>query len=115
MIYSKCVQVSPVPVLLGAPSGKGGESGHEEVETGEGHHVDGEFTQVGVQLTGEPAYRKHVSHHGENNMYHHILRLLSIISALIKYLSGICNENKIIFCLIIFCLALSSFRAKHDQ
>jgi len=30
-----------------------GESGHEEVETGEGHHVHGQLAQVAVQLTRE--------------------------------------------------------------
>ena len=41
------------PVLLGAAGGQGSEAGHEEVETGEGDHVDGQFTQIGVQLTRE--------------------------------------------------------------
>ena len=41
-------------VLLGAPGGKGGEPGHEEMEAGERHHVDSQFTKVGVQLTREP-------------------------------------------------------------
>ena len=40
-------------VLLGATGGQRGKSGHEEVETGEGHHVDGKFAKIGVQLTGE--------------------------------------------------------------
>ena len=38
------------PVLLGASRRQGSEAGHEEVETGEGHHVDGDFPEVGVQL-----------------------------------------------------------------
>ena len=41
-------------VLLAATGGQGGESGHEEVQPGEGHHVDGQFSQVSVELTGEP-------------------------------------------------------------
>jgi len=40
-------------VLLGSSGGKGGESDHEEVESGEGDEVDGEFSQVRVKLTGE--------------------------------------------------------------
>ena len=39
------------PVLLGASRRQGSEPGHEEVETGEGHHVDCDFPEVGVQLT----------------------------------------------------------------
>ena len=38
-------------VLLGATRGQGGEAGHEEVETGEGDHVDSQLPQVSVQLT----------------------------------------------------------------
>ena len=41
-------------VLLAATRGQGGESRHEEVQPGEGHHVDGQFSQVSVELTGEP-------------------------------------------------------------
>ena len=38
-------------VLLAAAGGERGEAGHEEVQTREGHHVDGQFTQISVQLT----------------------------------------------------------------
>ena len=38
-------------VLLAAAAGQWGETGHEEVETWEGDHVNRQFTQVGVQLT----------------------------------------------------------------
>lgn len=41
------------PVLLAAARGQWGESRHEEMETREWHHVDGELTQIGVQLTRE--------------------------------------------------------------
>ena len=37
-------------VLLGATARQGGEAGHEEVQTGEGHHVDSQLAQVSVQL-----------------------------------------------------------------
>jgi hypothetical protein len=40
-------------VLLGSSGGKGGESNHEEVESGERDKIDGEFSQVTVELTGE--------------------------------------------------------------
>ena len=38
------------PVLLGATGRQGSEAGHEEVETGEGDHVDSQLTQVSVEL-----------------------------------------------------------------
>ena len=41
-------------VLLGAAGSEGGEPGHEEVEPGEGNHVDRQLPQVGVELAGEP-------------------------------------------------------------
>jgi len=37
-------------VLLGASGGQGSEAGHEEVETWEGHHVDGQLAEISVQL-----------------------------------------------------------------
>ncbi len=40
-------------VLLGSSGGKGGESSHEEMESGEGDQVDGELSEIGVELTGE--------------------------------------------------------------
>ena len=41
------------PVLLGATGGQGSETGHEEVKTRKGYHVDSQFTKIGVQLTRE--------------------------------------------------------------
>ena len=40
-------------VLLGASGGEGGESSHEEMETGEGDEVNGELSEVRVKLSGE--------------------------------------------------------------
>lgn len=36
-----------------ATRGERSKADHEEVETGEGHHVDGELTEIRVELTGE--------------------------------------------------------------
>ena len=41
------------PVLLAATGRERGEAGHEEVETREGHHVDGQLAEISVQLPGE--------------------------------------------------------------
>ena len=35
-------------VLLATTGCEGSETGHEEVETGEGHHVDSQLTEIGV-------------------------------------------------------------------
>jgi hypothetical protein len=40
-------------VLLRSSGGEGGESNHEEMESGEGDQVDGDFTEIGVKLSGE--------------------------------------------------------------
>jgi hypothetical protein len=40
-------------VLLAASGGQGSEAGHEEVEAGEGDHVDGQLPEISVQLAGE--------------------------------------------------------------
>ena len=40
-------------VLLTPTGGQGGTTGHEEVETWEGDHVDGQLPQVRVELTWE--------------------------------------------------------------
>jgi hypothetical protein len=40
-------------VLLGTSGGEGSETGHEEVKSGEGDHVDGELSEIGVELTWE--------------------------------------------------------------
>ena len=53
-------------VLLAAPGRQGGETGHEEVETGKGDHVHRQLSQVSIQLTGEPQAGGH-SGHGEGH------------------------------------------------
>merc|ERR1712072_832448 len=40
-------------VLMGASGGEGGESSHVEMESGEGGQVNGELSEIGVELTGE--------------------------------------------------------------
>ena len=40
-------------VLLGASAGERGEAGHEEMETGEGNHVDCKFAEIGIELARE--------------------------------------------------------------
>jgi hypothetical protein len=39
--------------LMTTTRSQGGESNHEEVQTGEGDHVDGEFSEIRVELTRE--------------------------------------------------------------
>ena len=55
-------------VLLGASGGKGSEADHEEVETDEGDEVDSEFSQVGVELTGESQGAGDSGHDGGDEM-----------------------------------------------
>jgi hypothetical protein len=40
-------------VLLRSSGGQGGESDHEEMKSGERDQVNGQFSQIRVQLTGE--------------------------------------------------------------
>ena len=49
-------------VLLASASGQGGVTGHEEVETREGNHVNGQLPQVGVELTGEAQTGRNTRH-----------------------------------------------------
>ena len=50
------------PVCLITPGGEGSESGHEEVETGEGDHVDRQLPEISIQLAGEPEGGGHPGH-----------------------------------------------------
>ena len=47
-----------LPVLLASSGGKRSEPGHEKVQSGEGDHVNGQFSEVSVELTGEPKQRE---------------------------------------------------------
>merc|ERR1719201_2802283 len=55
-------------VLLRATAGERGETRHEEVETRERHHVDGELAQVGVELAREPEAGGHARHGGRDEV-----------------------------------------------
>ena len=55
-------------VLLGSTGCQRGKARHEEVETGEGYHVDSQFTQIGVQLTRETQAGGHTRHCGRDQM-----------------------------------------------
>ena len=49
-------------VLLRAPRHQRREPGHEEVEAGEGNHVDRQLAQVSVELAGEAEAGGHPGH-----------------------------------------------------
>ena len=49
-------------VLLGPAGSQGSEARHEEVEPGEGDHVDRQLPQVSVELAGEPEAGRHTGH-----------------------------------------------------
>ena len=44
------------------------KTGQEEVKSGEGHHVDGEFPKISVQLSGESEASGYARHGGRNEM-----------------------------------------------
>ena len=56
------------PVLLTSSGCQGSKSWHEKVETRERHHVDGQFTEVGVELTGESETGGDSGHGGGDKM-----------------------------------------------
>merc|ERR1711894_379295 len=49
-------------VLLASTGGEGSEPGHEEMETGEWHHVNSQFPEISVQLAGESEAGGHSRH-----------------------------------------------------
>ena len=51
-------------VLLATTRCKRSETRHEEVETGEGDHVDGQFTEISVELAGESETGSYTGHGG---------------------------------------------------
>jgi len=53
---------------VGTAAGEGSESDHEEVETGEGNHVDGQLPQVRVELTRETQAGSDTRHDGGNEV-----------------------------------------------
>ena len=54
LLSAVCLQKGHIPVLLAASGGKRSETGHEEMQPGEGDHVDRKLPEVSVQLTREP-------------------------------------------------------------
>jgi len=55
-------------VLLGSSGGQRGESDHEEVKSGEGDQIDGDLSQVRVELTGESQAAGDTGHHSGDEM-----------------------------------------------
>jgi len=55
-------------VLLGSSGGQGGETNHEEVETGEGDQVNSQLSEVRVQLTGETEAAGDTGHGGRDQV-----------------------------------------------
>ena len=55
-------------VLLASTRGEGSKSGNEEVETGEGYHVNSQFPEISVQLAGESEAGGHSRHGGTYKM-----------------------------------------------
>jgi len=49
-------------VLLAAAGRERREPGDEEMQTRERHHVDGQLSEVGVELPGEPEARGYAAH-----------------------------------------------------
>ncbi|KFQ51479.1 hypothetical protein N333_08862, partial [Nestor notabilis] len=56
------------PVLLAPSGGQGREAWHEEVEPWEGHHVNGQLPEVGVELPGEAQASGDPAHGGRNEV-----------------------------------------------
>ena len=53
---------------MSTSAGERSEANHEEVETGERNHVDGQFAEVGVQLTRESEAGGHTGHDSRHKM-----------------------------------------------
>jgi hypothetical protein len=55
-------------VLLATTGGERGKARHEEMETGEGHHVDSQFTEISIELTWETKAGGDTRHGGRDKM-----------------------------------------------
>jgi hypothetical protein len=55
-------------VLLRSSGGEGGESDHEEVQSGEGDEVDSQLSEIRVELTGESEAAGDSGHGGGDEM-----------------------------------------------
>ena len=56
------------PVLLASSGCQGNEPWHKEMETRERYHVDGQFTEISVQLTRESETRGDARHGDRDKM-----------------------------------------------
>ena len=59
---------SQCSVLLGAPGRQGGKADHKEVETGKGHQIDCQLTQVSIQLTWESEAARNSGHNDRDQV-----------------------------------------------
>ena len=59
---------SQTSVLLASSGGQGSKPWHEKVETRERHHVDGQFSQIGIKLAGESETGGDPGHGGGDEM-----------------------------------------------
>ena len=59
---SKVILTNKKPVLSATTWYKRGKTRHEEVETGEGDHVDRQLPEVSIELAGEPEAGRHAGH-----------------------------------------------------
>jgi len=57
-----------ISVPLAIPGGEWGEPGHEEVESGEGHHVDCQFAEVSIELAWEAEAGGDAGHGGTDQV-----------------------------------------------
>src|SRR4029434_8808355 len=53
-------------VLLAPSAGERGKAGHEEMQTGERHHVDRQFTEISIELSGEAEASGYSAHGGRD-------------------------------------------------
>ena len=56
------------PVLLAAATGQGGKTWHEEMKSGERHHIDSQFSQISIELARETQTGGHPTHGGRDQV-----------------------------------------------
>ena len=60
--------LASLPVLLAAPAGQWGKTWHEEVQPGEGHHIDCQFPQISIELAREAQAGGYTTHCGRDKV-----------------------------------------------